>query len=116
MIKNRNLFGDIPLKIAMVAWNPVRYETMWKPGKVVIIPWPDEQGWCNRLQVSYTTGACWTAWGQWSKKERMLKLMVEAWHMVCRDDVPPQNIHEAFMVIPEYRESLSLENFFESNS
>lgn len=45
-------------------------------------------------------------------KERLLKLYIEAWHIIARDGVSPEDVHAALMVIPEYRESLSGETFF----
>jgi hypothetical protein len=45
-------------------------------------------------------------------KERLLKLYVEAWHIIARDGVSPDDVHAALMVIPEYRDSLSGETFF----
>jgi hypothetical protein len=37
----------------------------------------------------------------------MLKLMIEAWHIACRDGVPLANIHAALSAIPEYNEMLA---------
>ena len=34
-------------------------------------------------------------------------MMVEAWHLACRDEVPLGNIHEALKIIPEYRALLA---------
>jgi hypothetical protein len=39
--------------------------------------------------------------------EAMLKMMVEAWHLACRDGVPLANIHAALSAIPEYNDLLS---------
>lgn len=101
-------FGDISLKNAMVAWNCARSGD----ARVAVIPHPDKYDWTRHLKLSSTTGACWTVWGKWTTRQRLHKLYIEAWHMVCRDGVPPKAVHEAFMVIPEYRESLSGETFF----
>ncbi len=101
-------FGDIPLKHAMIAWNPANHGD----GRVHVIPHPDDRNWTNFLKLTDTTGACWTVWGKWSKHQRLEKLFIEVWHMVCRDGNDPEVIHKALMVIPEYRETLSGETFF----
>ena len=101
-------FGDVPLKIAMIAWNP-------KPagdGRIAVIPHPDEKGWTNRMDLSDTTGACWVQWGTWSNKDRLARLLLEAWSITCRGGLDPRSIHEAFMVITEYRKITEGESFF----
>jgi len=37
----------------------------------------------------------------------MLRLMVEVWHIACRDGVPLENLHAALSAIPEYNELLA---------
>jgi len=37
----------------------------------------------------------------------MLRLMVEVWHIACRDGVPLENLHAALSTIPEYNELLA---------
>jgi hypothetical protein len=104
-------FGDIPLKDAMIAWNP-------RPrgdGRIVVIPYPDHASWTDRLKLSDTTGACWSHWGTWSPQDRLARLLLEAWCITCRDGLEPRAIHEAFMVIPEYRETVEGESFFWSS-
>ena len=107
--------ADIPLKIAMLAWNDTHYGYDGdgeNRGKVIVIPWPDERGLCNYLKVSMTTGACMTAWREWTKTERLCNLFIEAWFIVCRDGVSPRDMHDALMVIPEYRDTWSGETLF----
>lgn len=101
-------FGDVPLKHAMLAWNCARSGDP----RMAVIPHPDMDGWTNRLKLTSTTGACWTIWGNWTRDQRLTKLYIEAWHIHCRDGVPAKTIHEALLVIPEYRDSLSGETFF----
>jgi hypothetical protein len=105
-------FGDIPLKNALIAWNTQWEVEPWQPGKVVVIPYPDHRDHCSRLKLANTTGACWVQWGEMTNTQRLCKLFIEAWHMVCRDGVEPKTIHEAFSVIPEYRAIWSGEQFF----
>jgi hypothetical protein len=99
-----NQRADIPLKIAMLAWNDADYGYCngENKGKVIVIPWPDERRLCDLLKVSMTTGACMTAWHEWTKTQRLCNLFIEAWFIVCRDGVSPRDMHDALMVIPEY--------------
>jgi hypothetical protein len=101
-------FGDVPLLHAMLAWNPARCGD----GRIIVIPHPDEDGWTNRLKLSDTTCADWTWWATATKQQRLAKLYIEAWHIACRDGVSIRSIHEALMVIPEYRETMSGDKFF----
>ncbi len=106
---------DIPLRHGMLAWNSMRDEgSGCTPGAVKVILHPDTHGQTNRHCLMNTVGAC--NWSNWSSattdKDRMLHLMIEVWHIACRDAVPLENIHDALMVIPEYRASLSGETFF----
>lgn len=108
-----SLFGDVPLKHAMLAWNGVwdaRHDD--RELKVVIIPHPDSAGSCDRLRLSNTCCACFCEWGNMSKLRRLYQLFMEAWYIVARDGVPQQMMHDALMVIPEYRETLSGERLF----
>ena len=114
-------FGDIPLASAMIAWNELNNcleEYGEKPGDIAVIPWPDRSRWCDRLKLQNTMGACsgWHPDGfqikKPSKKEMLLQLYIEAWHIICRDMLNPKDVHEALMVIPEYRDTLSGESFF----
>jgi hypothetical protein len=102
-------FGDVPLKVAMIAWN---YGPPREDGRIVVIPHPDMEDWTDHLKLTCTTGACWNVWHTWPTQKRLLKLFIGGWHIHCRDGVPMESIHEAFMVIPEYRETLSGEPFF----
>jgi hypothetical protein len=113
-------FGDVPIKFAAIGWNETRPSPMeqygYERGKIVIIPINlNREGkidYWRRLRLGNSTGAVFCEWGNWTNKQRLLKLYIEAWHIVCRDGLNPKDVHEAFMVIPEYRESLSGEMFF----
>jgi hypothetical protein len=106
--------ADIPLKIAMLAWNDAHYGYCngENKGKVIVIPHPDERGLCNHLKVSMTTGACNAGWREWTNTERLCQLFIEAWFIVCRDGVSPRDMHDALMVIPEYRDTWNGETLF----
>jgi hypothetical protein len=99
---------DVALEHAMIAWNPLPYGD----GRIAIIPHPDNDGWTDHLKLSDTTGACWNYWGEMSNEDRLGRLFMEGWIIVCRDGLDPKAIHEAFMVIPEYRASLNGETMF----
>lgn len=104
---------DVPLKDAMLAWNNMRDTTSGRPGAVAVVPWPDKRDLCERLKLTCTAGACSADWHSLNNRaERLCKLFVEAWHIVCRDGVTPKAMHHALMVIPEYREILTGEKFF----
>ncbi|MFC0304410.1 hypothetical protein ACFSTI_29375 [Rhizorhabdus histidinilytica] len=36
-----------------------------------------------------------------------LQLMIEAWHVTAFHDIPSEKVHEALLVIPEYRSMLA---------
>ena len=93
----------VRLSDAMIAWNPA-----WglcarggEPGQVGVCKHPDG-GQLKHLSM----------WMKFKSKdatttEAMLKMMVEAWHLACRDGVPLANIHAALSAIPEYNDLLS---------
>jgi hypothetical protein len=112
-----NYFGDVPLKVAMIAWTPSKRfgkaPLMGICGRIMIIPkLNDGSDYFRHFKVTDSTGACWTKWGAMTKKERLLMLYIEAWHIITRDGLDPKDVHEALMVIPEYRDTLSGETFF----
>ena len=104
-------FGDIPLRSAMIAWNRLD-ETQGKPGAVMIIPWPDEKGYCDLFELTMTCGACMSYWQSIPKHKVLMQLFIEAWYIVCRDGVSPKDMHEALIVIPEYRDTWNGETLF----
>ena len=110
-------FGDVPLKLACLAWTPIRTKEYpcWAVGRIMIIPkLNDKSDWWRHFGVTDSTCAVYCEWQNWTKQKRLLKLYIEVWHAICRDGIDPQAAHEACMVIPEYRESLSGEWFFGS--
>ena len=106
-------FGDVPLKIAMIAWTPRCNPGEGVAGRIIVIPQPlDCADWFLHFGVTNSTGACRSEWRKYMAKEQLLMLYIEAWHIVARDGVTPEDMHAALMVIPEYRDSLSGEAFF----
>jgi hypothetical protein len=109
------IFGDVPLKDAMIAWNPNRKGGIGDPGTILVIPYSSDQDWCNKLQLCYTSGACFTEWENLNNNKRLLQLMIIAWHIVCRDLISPEEVHNALSAIPEYRNTLTGETFFQNH-
>ena len=90
----------IPLKTAMITWRPA-YQG--EPDcEVVNHPLTHYYKW-----LPFSHGACYSDWRKMTATNRKLMLMIEAWHITCRDGVPLETIHNAMMVIPEYRDMLS---------
>lgn len=93
-------FRDVPIAIAMIAWN-------WMPphgdGRIQVIPWPDTKGWCSRLKLSCTTGACFTGWCDLTEHDQLCRVLIESWGIVVRDKLPLESVHDALLMIPEYK-------------
>lgn len=100
---------DVPLKHAMLLWNR-KDDRPYGDGRMEVIEHPEKD--TRTWTLTCSTGACCAEWTQLNTEERLAKLYVEAWHIACRDGVALKTIHEALMVIPEYRETLSGEPFF----
>lgn len=108
-------FGDIPLKVAALAWTPNRgnHSSIGAIGRIMIIPKLNERSdWWRHFGVTDSTCAVFCEWQNWTKQKRLLKLYIEVWHAICRDGIDPKAAHEACLVIPEYRDTLSGEWFF----
>ena len=88
---------DIPLNDAMLCWN------RGKDMKVVLHP--DSRGESDPYQSS--VGACYANWREKDARGQKLQLVIDAWHVVAFYDVSPQLVHEALLVIPEYRDMLA---------
>jgi len=105
------IFGDVPLYDAMITWNGLAdVSATYKLG-IAIVPHP-EPDFCRHWKLSNSAGACYTYWRELSTPRRLLQLYTEAWHIVGRDLVPMEMVHDALLVIPEYRDTLSGEEFF----
>ena len=90
----------IPIKKAMVTWRPAYSgepdcEVLEHAKRIV------------GKNLPMSTGACYTFWDDMTMAERKLMLMIEIWHLVARDGVPADKIHEAMQAIPEYDDMLS---------
>jgi hypothetical protein len=103
------IFGDIPLKDAMIAWNPKKYG-----GQIVVVPWSKQGGrYCDYWELDMTVGACYGEWREISHTKRLLWLFIEAWYITCRDGIDPIDMHKALSVIPEYMDTWNGESLFD---
>lgn len=98
--------GDIPLREAQVIWQYEGRNALAPP--VVVMGHPDESGrdrWGNPDDKDYLSswGACSADFNEASDEERMLMLFKQFHWMVLTREVGLQAVHEAFLVIPEYR-------------
>jgi hypothetical protein len=103
----------------MVAWTPAGAEDFddhWRDlgpgtyptaGQVEVGPWPDpyRYGWSNAYLM--TGGACETVWHHCDEAERIARVMVLFNKLVVRDKLDPMTVHNAFLMIREYRESIA---------
>ncbi len=91
--------ADVPLKHAMVCWNP-------ETDQVAIVRHPDIGGVSDRFQS--TDGAC--CFDMWRDSKQQMKWLLQIFNMiVVRDRVDPQAAHKAFLVIPEYRQIIPVD-------
>lgn len=99
----------VRLSNAMIAWNPAwsNCPRGGEPGQVGVCKHPDN-GQLHHLSM-WVKPASHAETYPHDKMDvaAMLQLMIEAWHIACRDGVPLANIHEALSAIPEYNEMLS---------
>lgn len=97
--------ADVPLLHAMLCWN------VWKfGGGAIVVPHPD---WDNSAgRYSRAVGACFADpnenggdrdWPRMTDAARMQHLLAFAWQAVMRDGVTIVDMHNALLVIPEFR-------------
>ena len=97
------LMSDIPLSQALLLWNPgFRGET---PAFAVRPVGHDDY---DRFRMS--SGACYRVWHELAKegpRQLLNKALIELWHIAAFYEVPIKLIHEAMLVVPEYRNLLA---------
>lgn len=91
---------DVRLKNAIILWQ----SGVCCPDVLVIDKESDE----NPRRFMNNTGACMTWWRDETDERRLQMLFIEAWRIVIRDGVSPKLLHEALLVIPEYRVGCSI--------
>jgi hypothetical protein len=85
------------LKEVMVAWNP--------GGAIQVWPWPDKIGWSN--DYLFTWGACYTSLRNMQGEDAKKAIFIQAVHIMVKDNVTPNEVHNALCLIKEYRAGLS---------
>ncbi|MFV0922762.1 hypothetical protein ACR720_04650 [Sphingomonas parapaucimobilis] len=93
---------DIPIANAVLCWTGGRHSDT---PACKVISFPDEAG----LSDAYESfvGACFANWDAKSTVGKQLQLMVDAWKIAAFDKVPVDMVHEALLVVPEYRSTLA---------
>lgn len=99
---------DIPLMEAMLCYNTIGtrdpdegwVKVIKHPARLNGHIWEDEP-------YLMTVGACFSYWRKRDDIGRKLQLMIEVWHAVAFYGVPPDELHNALLVIPEYRTMLA---------
>lgn len=89
---------DIPLEFAIVVWSTQKNTVNVVRGPVNPREW-------NRIESDHMAGACFSYWAKCSDQIRLMYLFREAFWL-SRKGVDPNKIHEALMVIPEYRTAI----------
>lgn len=90
---------DIPIQEATILWIPKD-----EGGKIKIVRHP-ETG--NKDRGMKSTGACWAVWGKMTTEEQKDQLLIDVRNIVIKDGVDPMDVHQALLVIPEYRKMLN---------
>lgn len=93
---------DIPLSNAMLCWNNGFHGAT---PSVAVVRWPDKIGASDAYQLS--VGACFTDFRSKDERGQKLQIMIDAWHVAAFYDVPVAMVHEAMLVVPEYRDMLA---------
>lgn len=89
--------SDIEIENAMLVWT--------RGEKVAVVRHPDRAGLSDGYQSS--VGACFMNWRGLGTQGQKLQLMIDAWHIAAFYDIPADQVHEALLVIPEYRSMLA---------
>lgn len=94
--------ADIPLAEAMLCWN---HGFQGATPSCIVVRHPDY----NDASADYqsSVGACFADWRTKDAKGQKLQLMIEAWHIAAFYAVPIAQVHQALLVIPEYRSMLA---------
>ncbi|HVJ03826.1 MAG TPA: hypothetical protein VM662_16735 [Sphingomonas sp.] len=95
--------ADIPLASAQIIWTLSSEEALPgdPPVKVVGIPGDDD----SRYLSSW--GACNQDFNDASNDRKLALLLSKFVDLTINDGIAPQDVHNALMVIPEYRQSLN---------
>lgn len=91
---------DITLEEAIVAIDVARSD-------VCVLRVPDEA----RVRDAYphVFGACDPFWAECGREAQQGELLLQIWHMVALLGMDPVRLHQALVVIPQYRELMPVE-------
>jgi hypothetical protein len=110
-MKDYKVFGDVPLQNAMIIWNGTHDCDDRRPFGIAVVPHPERPE-SRQWNLQNSCCAPFAEWKTWPTGRQLLNLYVDAWHIICRDGITPEMMHDALSVIPEYRETLTGEKFF----
>lgn len=81
------------------------YNEPWSggDGRVLVLPYPDATGLADLLQFECTSWACDDGWGRMTKYQRQWCMNKSIIEKALLGDVPLLNLHNAALVVPEYR-------------
>jgi len=94
--------GDVPLQNALFMWNSPADQ---KECRIVVVDYTKYKGELPFFSMCH--GACWEYWRKLEPEKLLSELFIEGYHLICREGIPVEKIHEAFCVVPEYRNSLA---------
>ncbi len=94
-----SVMSEIPLEDAMILWNSAppkgdgRIKVVWHMRE-------DDSG------FSKSSGACFASWMEGTREDREHYLLHTIWDIAVNFGIPVTRIHEAMLVIPEYRDMI----------
>lgn len=92
--------ADVPIAVAMLLWNE---GTKGSTPACVVRP----LGHDDYYQYDTMVGACFSDFRELDTRGQQLQLLIEAWHAVTFHAVPSKMVHQALLVVPEYRSMLA---------
>lgn len=100
--------SDVPLIDANLLWTPNTETWGFSPlvGQVAVEHRQASSQQTRYSQFAKSWGAC-TMWGSWSSERRSTELFRIAQVMTAIDGLDPGLVHQAFAVIPEYRQMMA---------
>lgn len=91
---------DVPLANAMLLWN-----SGLNGGTPACVVRP--LGHDDYYKYGSSVGACFTDFRKLDARGQKLQIMIDAWHVAAFYAVPVEVVHQAMLVIPEYRSMLA---------
>lgn len=94
---------DIPLANALLLWN-----AGWKGEQPAFAVRP--LGHRDYDRYDFQVGACFREWQEKARTDPTglkLQAMIDIWHITAFYSVPAKMVHEAMLVVPEYRDMLA---------